>query len=116
MKAEFRLNGTKTAVVHVSGEIVDGLPVELLRFDEMKAKGVILNKILHLFQGKSGLILRWKDKELTLIGPIEGRGKLDFEDFHGIPSPKDATGVLGIPYGTDPRSAVCCMIFDVEKV
>lgn len=117
---QFLLDGSKNTVVKVSGEqeVRDLTPLVLLdklsHVDRHKAKNLKLQKILYSFYGKSGGDLVWllPENKQELIMPLEGRGKMDFEDFHSIPGPVECIGIGLLATG----SGTYMLLLDLEKV
>lgn len=96
-------DGPKNTVVQVSGYLVKDIqsaePILLLKDLAPVPKAIRLDSVVFAIQEKMGCVLWWKvGDKMSLILPLESRGKLDFEGMQGLHSPQD--GVEGIYMST----------------
>lgn len=97
-------DGHKNAVVLVTGIIEDSIvarqPIFKLSDLQHDPKSVKIDAVTFSIQGKLTCLLWWSDKESSLIVPLEGRGKLDFEPYEGLQNPRKEEWNGGIDLST----------------
>lgn len=96
LRLRILLDGAKNSIIHVTGEgSRDSISVLSLSDLKNKPRSVKLQGLIYSFRDKCPATLWWEvlDKSPIVILPLDGRGKMTFEEFHPLLAPEGCLGI-----------------------